>query len=70
MERKLGDRWLWRQVELERRHLDTHRSRSSTEKQQALRRLSLKAAASGPAIRPVMCSEILRFPEGKSSIDG
>lgn len=69
MERKLGDRWLWRQVEPERRHLDTHRSRSCTEKQQALRRLSLKAAVSGCAIRPAMCKEILRFPEGKPSIE-
>lgn len=42
MERKPGDRWFWRHVELERRHLDTHRSRSCTERQQALRRLSLK----------------------------
>ena len=31
MERKPGDRWFWRHVELERRHLDTHRSRSCTE---------------------------------------
>lgn len=48
----------WGQMALEaknrtkRRHLDTHRSRSCTEKQQALRRLSLKAAVSGHAIRP------------------